>query len=656
MSKMIATAVLSLIFSAVMLSQSFAERLTIVHTNDLHSYLLGFSPNIDYTSNKTGDDSTIGGWARISTIIKSIKKNRDNPVLVLDAGDFLMGALFHTISREHALELRLLKEMGYDAVAVGNHEFDIMPSGLARVLNSAIRNGRLPMVLLSNAVFSSESPKDDTLEKVFNDGHASTHTILTRGGIRIGVFALLGKSAAEYSPFAKPVRFENIVETSKKMVRFLRDEKKADMVICLSHSGLSDGPKLPSEDETLARKVSGIDIIVSGHSHTPVPEPIRVGNTIIVQAWEYGKRVGVLDFVFEDKRVVMKNYQYVTVDDSIPADPVIQAVIDRHIPIINREVLSPHGLRFYQIIAETKFDIGYSEEPRELTMGNLIADSLLWYANKYAYDSSSPETRVDVAIESTGLIRDSLLKGVTGKLAVCDIFNTFPLGIGFAGDDTMGYPIVTLHVTASEIKKALEVLTSIAPLKGNSYFLQVSGLKFTYNPNRMIFDRVTGIWLGDRNRGYEPLDYSGSNRKLYRVAANIYNATFLKIIGGFTFNMLNIIPRDAAGNPIEDLTGSIVYMDTEKKKPLKEWVGLIEYMKTFPDTDGNGIPDVPEHYRTIEGRIVMEASWNPVSLLRRAGWLTWSFLTVMILFFAGIIFLTRLIIRKVRSRGYRSSS
>ena len=631
----------------IMLSQAFGARLTIVHTNDLHSYLLGFSPNIEYTPDRTGDDPTLGGWARISSIIKSVKKNRDNPVLVLDAGDFLMGTLFHTICREHALELRLLKDMGYDAVALGNHEFDITPSGLARVLNSAHRNGKMPTVLLSNAAFSKESPKDDTLEKVFTDGNAGTYAILTRGGIRIGLFALLGKSAAEYSPFASPVSFNDIVETSKKMVAYLRNEKKSDLVICLSHSGLSDGPGLPSEDETLARKVNGIDIIISGHTHTVQPEPITVGKTIIVQAGEYGKRVGVLDFDFDGTRALVRDYRYVTVDDSIPADPVIQGVIQKHIPIIEKEILSRYGLGFYQVIAETKFDIVYSEEARELTMGNLMADSLLWYANKYAYDVNRPETKVVAAIESTGLIRESLFRGVTGKLAVCDIFNAFPLGIGFAGDGTMGYPVVTLHVTGSEIKKTLEVLTSIAPLKGNSYYLQVSGIKFTYNPNRMIFDRVTGIWMGDRKKGFVPLDYSGSNRKLYRVAANIYNATFLKIIGGFTFNMLNITPKDSSGNPIEDLTSMIVYQDTEKKQPLKEWIGLIEYMKSFPDTDGNGIPDVPENYRNIEGRIGMEASWNPVSLLRRANWLTWSFLSALILILAGIVIIIKVIIRKV---------
>ena len=333
------------------------------------------------------------------------------------------------------------------------------------------------------------------------------------------------------------------------MVTFLRGEKKAQLVICLSHSGLTRRGGNPSEDENLASRVEGIDIIVSGHTHTLQTRPLEVNGTIIVQGWENGKRVGVLDVSYDGKRARVKDYKYLAIDDSIPGDREIQAIIDTHIGIIEKEVLSPYKLKFYQTIAKTKFDIPFEEQPREYPLGNLIADSMRWYANRHVYDKNEPATKVVAAVESSGIIRDSLFRGKTGRLAVCDIFKAFPLGIGFAGDDTMGYPIVTMYITAGEIKKALEVLTSIAPLKGNSYFLQVSGLKFTYNPHRMIFDRVTGIWLGDEETGYEKLDCSVYNRKQYRIAANIYNATFLKIIGGFTSNILTIIPRDRDGVP-----------------------------------------------------------------------------------------------------------
>src|SRR3990172_7959992 len=116
------------------------QKITLIHTNDMHSHLLGFSPNIEYTPAVTGD-GTKGGWARIMTVIKNAKAERSNPVMVVDAGDFIMGTLFHMLCRERAFELRLMKHMGYDVITLGNHEFDLKPAGLARILRSAREYG-----------------------------------------------------------------------------------------------------------------------------------------------------------------------------------------------------------------------------------------------------------------------------------------------------------------------------------------------------------------------------------------------------------------------------------------------------------------------------------------------------------------------------------
>ena len=156
-------------------------RLTILHTNDLHSHFLGFSPNIDYTWETTGDDATVGGWARLASVIDSTRQERSNPVLVLDAGDFMMGSLFHMVSREQALELRLLKQMGYDMVSLGNHEFDLKPDGLARILAAAQAHQGLPDLVLANARFSPDSDKDDSLAAAFEAGLVKPYRVLERG-------------------------------------------------------------------------------------------------------------------------------------------------------------------------------------------------------------------------------------------------------------------------------------------------------------------------------------------------------------------------------------------------------------------------------------------------------------------------------------------
>jgi 5'-nucleotidase len=602
----------------------------------MHSHLLGGSPNIDYTPQTTGDDQTIGGWARIATAIKTIRQSCTNPVLVVDAGDFLMGSLFHMLSREQAIELRLLHMMGYDAVTFGNHEFDLKPRGLARILNTAFRHGEIPPLVFSNAVFSPQSDADDSLERLFNQGVVKPFRIVEKDGIRIGIFGLMGKDAAEVAPFAAPVSFGDALETARTIVKTLREIEKVDLVICLSHSGLS-AVKKHSEDEKLAREVHGIDIIISGHTHTKITAPLQVDHTIIVQAWEYGKQVGVLDVTLTAGEVALKNYQLVDIDDSIIGDRGISSRIEAFEAEIGRQVLGREALAFKEIIAETDFDL--TLETDESNLGNLIADAMRWYIRRTASNPADPIGDVDVAVISNGVIRDPIVKGSSGQIAVCDAFRAIPLGIGFDEAETMGYPLITIYVYPSELKKAFEILTSIYPLKGSDYFIQISGARFTYNPNRMIFDRVTEIWLGDEENGYQPLDYSESNHTLLSVAADIYNATFLKIIGDFTWHVLDIVPKDRDGNPIEDL--KTVRIDADKKtaglQELKEWQAVMAYIRSFPDTDANGLPDVPDKYRGKLGRTVVEAAWNPYRLLKRGTYVTW--MAFGILLFVGFVML-----------------
>lgn len=624
---------------------------TIIHTNDLHSHLLGFSPNIDYRPDITEDDGTKGGWARIATVIKKEKGKRNNPVLVLDGGDFLMGSLFHMIAREEAVELRLMKDMGYDVLTLGNHEFDLKPRGLARILHAAVNKGGMPAVVFSNAIFSKESDRDDILEEAFNRGLVKAYIIMEKEGIKIGIFGLMGKDAAEKAPFASPVKFRDPIEIAKEMVKVLREKEKVDMVICLSHSGVRK-KKSRSEDEILAKEVQGIDVIVGGHSHTRLEKPIVVNSTLILQAGEYGKYVGVLDLLWEKGKAKPKNYRLIDIDAKIPGDMTLQKKIESFIDIIDRDVLKPVNLSSRKVIGQTAFDLRIVED--ESNLGNFIADSICWYVNKHDYDPQDPGTKVVVAIESNGVIRDDLLRGKTGALAVSDVFRSIPLGIGM--DDTMAYPLISCYLYASEIKKALEVLTSVYPLKESSYFLQVSGLKFTYNPKRVIFDRVTNIWLGSEEEGYIPLDYSESNKNLYRIATNIYNAAFLKIVGKYTYQILNIVPKDRHGVPVADLTAFRVDADKNQAgiQELKEWIGVMEYIKSFPDTNGDGLPDVPEKYRGKLGRIVMEASLNPVSLLSRGTLVTraaFSAVVVLLIIFALMVIFIRKRVRRKRLKN-----
>ena len=607
------------------------KRLTIVHTNDMHSHLLGFSPNAEYSPLTTGDDETVGGWARVAMVIARTRSDRENPVVALDAGDFLMGSLFHTVSREAALELKLMKEMGIDVTTIGNHEFDFRPEGLSQIVGVASENQAMPQIVASNLLFDGNDPRDDGLEAQLRSGVIKPYTVLQRQDLRIGVFGLMGENAAEVSPFAKPVRFGDPVVYAKQMVATLRGPEGVDVVVCLCHGGLHENPE-KSEDQRLAREVEGIDVIISGHTDTLLPEPIVQNGTIIVHGLGYGKRVGVLDLSVGPDGVRKIGYDYVTIDDTIKGDARINELIVSAIDTVNDLTLAPVGLRFDQVVAETGFDLVLGKD--ESNLGNLVTDAILWAANEAEYDPADPDSRVDIAIYSNGVIRDNVLKGQTGAIAVSDLFRVVPLGVG--SDGSAAYPLVSVYISGAELKKMFEVLTTLPSLKGDDYFIQFSGAKVAFNRNRMWFDRVTGIEVADAQGKFVPVDFSADNPRRYKVVSNIYNATFLKVIGSFTQGILTIIPRDRTGAVIEDLTKARIdgNIGTPGVQEIKDWAALVGYVQSFDDKNENGIPDIPVRYAGLEGRQNIDDSLNPFGLVAGGNYLTWLAVSAIIVAFA----------------------
>lgn len=613
--------------SPVLSCVCFGWSLTLVHTNDLHSHLEGFGPELDYTPLTTGDDQTLGGFARIATLVERIKSSRDNPVLVVDAGDFTMGSLFHTVSRELGGELRLLKAMGYDAVTLGNHEFDLKPSGLAAILRAAGSPESMPAILAANVIFDPSDPNDDELEEVFGKAGVSSYKVVNKNGLRVGLFGLMGRKAAQVAPFARPVRFSDPLEAAKLQVRRLREQEGVDLVVCLAHLGISQQGR--GESEELARKVPGIHVIVDGHSHTLLQKPIRVGETWIVQAGSYGTHLGVLDLDLEKGVMKQVAYELLQVDDSIAGDPELQAWVERLKAEVESRFLKKRGLRYGEALAKVDFPL--SDEPLgDSNLGDLVSDSIRWALNRYTQDQGPQTQGNSFAVESGGLLRDPILPGKTGLLALCDLFRAFPLGFG--PDREMGYPLLAIYLTGSEIRKALEVHSSVAPMKGSDYRLRISGLRFSYNPNRVPFDRVTDVWVESPTGSLSPLDTSPGNPTLYKVGVNLYNASFLKIIGKFTYGILDINPKDRSGRALQDLREALVDKDALSPgvQELKEWEALVEFIRQFPDLDKDGLPDVPSGYRTPQGRAASIPSWNPVLWFRNVAWPTWAALGVLL--------------------------
>ena len=610
-------------------------RLTVLFTSDLHSY---FSPHHEMASDGSLRDA--GGYARLARAIDEERLRAGGAALLVDAGDFTQGTLYHTVLADEALELRLMSAMNYDAVALGNHDFDFRPSGIAGMLRAARAKAQAPpRLLIANLQFSEIDPGDDALERAFRDYPARGYTVVERNGLRIGIFALLGKDAAEDARFAKPVTFSDPIEAARNTVKMLREREKVDLIVCLSHSGTSPDPR-HSEDEKLAAVAPGIDVIVSGHTHTVLHKPIMVGKTVIVSAGSYGSWLGVLDLKVGKKgEVAVEKYRLRKIDASVPEKPEIAQMIDGFQRLVEARYLSRFGYRFEEVLARQPFD-GQSIDdayanPGETGLGNLVTD-----ACRYAVEQAEGRRRhIDVAVDVLGCIRSSLYRG---DIRVSDVFQTASLGpvqYGYCGNT-----IVVVYLTGRDLKKLLEVHASIAPSKKDA-LLSLSGLRFRYNPNRMIFDRVTSVEVEGRDKRFRPLE----NGRLYSVAINSYLASFIDLIGRKSHGILSITPRDEAGNPVTEADKSRLTV-MRNGEPLREWVALAEYLASFPERDG--IPTIPERYARPEGRIVAEASWNPVALLAGGNWLTWSAAALFVVAVLAVLLMTRSRIIARRNRAF----
>jgi len=298
-------------------------------------------------------------------------------------------------------------------------------------------------------------------------------------------------------------------------VRHLRQKEHVDLVLCLSHAGTSPD-RAHSEDEELARAVPGIDIIISGHTHRTLSSPIIEGQGVIVSASRYGAYLGSLVMeINPGMRPRLLQYQLIPVTDSIPDRPSISRLIATYRRLIDDHYLAPYGMTYNHVIAECPYDPETLDQDYarrgETGLGNLIADAFRYAISKA---EGNKYQHVHLTIVPQGTIRSSFLRG---NIAASDVFRVLSLGMG--PDGRPGYPIITAYLTGREIKRLLEVDTTIAPQKRDAQ-LQVSGVRCTYNPHRLPFDRVMTLALEEPDGSYRAADPD----RLYRVAMSYYCA------------------------------------------------------------------------------------------------------------------------------------
>ncbi|OES45008.1 5'-nucleotidase C-terminal domain-containing protein [Domibacillus iocasae] len=508
--------------------------LSIIHTNDTHAH--------------------IENVARKATVIEALREENPSSLLV-DAGDVFSGTLYFNEFKGQA-DLEFMNLLGYDAMTFGNHEFDLGTEPLAEF----IKNARFPFVS-ANVNASSDSHlsslMNETVTDAPMDGKVYNGIIKEVDGEKVGIFGLTTAETKTISSPGDGVVFENYIEEAEKAVSSFEAEG-VSKIVALSHIGFQDGGG--DNDVTLAKEVEGIDVIVGGHSHDQLDEPYidETGDepTIIVQANEYNKFVGTLDVIFdEDGLVIEYAGGLIKVDEQNEDDTYVfeeneevkNILATKYTPAIDKMKAKVVGSASAALDGERA-----SVRTKETDLGNLITDAMLAKAKTI-------DAETVIALQNGGGIRASI---DAGDITMEEVLTVMPFGNALA----------IMDLTGAEIKAALEhsVSADLDPetntLSQNGAFLQVAGLKFTYDSSKTAGARVTSVEVKEGGT-YKVLDAA----KTYAVATNAFTAK-----GGDNYEVFKT-----------------AYEEGRVSEPgFVDWETFTEYLAANPQVDAS-----------VEGRI-----------------------------------------------------
>ncbi|WP_053984339.1 bifunctional metallophosphatase/5'-nucleotidase [Niameybacter massiliensis] len=454
----------------------FAAQTTvkILHTNDTHS-------------NVKDDGKSIIGFAKLATFVETEKANGN--VLMLDAGDMFQGLPFANIEKGHSI-VEIVNQVGYDAMTIGNHEFDFGADNLMSIMDKL----NYP-VIAANVLKGEEQAVQPYIVKEFDD-------------VKVGVFGMATPETAfkTHPDNVVGYTFADIIETADATVKTLKETEKVDIVVMLSHLGLEEGDYT---SDLVAKGVEGIDVIVDGHSHTTLPEGRMEGETLIVSTGTALKDIGQVELVVEDGKVVSKTATllgYEAFNEVAPKQEIIDAIA---------KVEEAQKPMLEKVVGTTEVKlVGDREVVRtgESNLGQLATDAMIEL------------TGADVAITNGGGIRASI---EAGDITMNNMVTVFPFG----------NTIMVKEIKGSDLLAALEYgVDSFPETKGA--FPHTAGITFTLNAYKEAGSRVSDVKVSG-----EALDLN----KMYLVATNDFMAA-----GGDGYTMFESYPIKAEYNTLMD--------------------------------------------------------------------------------------------------------
>lgn len=545
-SVLLALALTALCMAPALASDNFPP-IRILFTSDLHDRIL------PYQTYDGAKPQSTGGYARIKTLVDRYRKDNPN-TLVLDAGGYSAGTLFSGIFADRAPDLSLLGALGYDAAALGEEEFTYGSAALAKALGNAENP---PMLLCANIDFGDNAELKAAYEavggkpyEVFELSGNETATI------KVGVFGLMGEKAA--ASIGDGVTFTDRVKAAGACVKALQDAG-CDPIICLSHSG--DGKLLFGEDISLAQKVKGIDVIISGNTTQPLNTVKEVENTSILSCGPDGRYLGLLDYDVALHEI--DAYRLVPLDKTVKKDKGVEKTVDAYRKTVQQDFLDPFGFSFDEELTTSRFDFDRPADTEGLAnhaIGDLVVDSYV--------AAAGDETALGFTFGSE--ICDVLREG---SISLAQAYAVVPTGTGV--DGSTGSSLVKAYLTGKDLRTLCEIDCSLGQVNRR---LQVFGAGFSYEFDRYRppLSRVSEVFVTNAAGDREPV----GNKTLYPVVFTTESYKTLQTLADKSHGFVKITPRNSEGDPLTG-AGQAVLRDETAGTETKAWVAFATLLKSW---------------------------------------------------------------------------
>jgi 5'-nucleotidase/UDP-sugar diphosphatase len=576
-----------LIILSLSLSTVYAKDIdfTILHTNDLHSYIGGIGPDTLFTNKANDADPVLGHYSRLTTAIKLQKQKlnkRNEPYLLLDAGDFYAGTLFQLLGPDEKVpvipELEFFTFNEYDFSILGNHEFDAKDIGLFNMLSKINDSKKDFKILSSNMIFNNKDSKLKEFHKLYEGiNHNKLLTdiyikTITDGNnnLKVGFIGILGPNGAKVSTANrsdisfighndKKVKdeFEKLYGHLQEKVDILKNKYKAEVIILTMHAGTP-------EDEMIAKNVTGIDVIIAGHTHDLYIKPKIVDDTIISQVKCYGNYLGKLSLNFNNKKVNLKTGKtYIEINDSISTDLEYDKKIDSYIKFINLKT-KKYGYQYDSPIFKTSESKKRIFNQSHNKLGKVIASGIKQEFNLQKDKKTPP---IDFFFTTIGLIRSDILAPIKNTpYQFSDTFKFLPLGISSNGEP--GFPIVTFYMHKNDVRLLINFLEIYKMVSSKYNPVFSDDIQYVVNKWGIPqFNRLKNLTL----RGQEFNKWP----KFIHLATTSYIAAHVDAAGPMSYGLVNFSAHDKDGNKVNKPT----YSDLKGFKLLSDYLKKLKVLQ-----------------------------------------------------------------------------